>query len=85
MGPRVARPRSRARSFPIGVYCQVEHVASGPPSALRGAPGHGVPDGAPVARGGMSFRYTFPAPAGVVSGKSSCKCVLVLCVRPASS
>ena len=34
-GPRVARPRSHAGSFPIGVYCQVEHVASGPPSAMR--------------------------------------------------
>ena len=25
---------------------------------IPGAPGRGVPDGAPVARGGMSFRYT---------------------------
>lgn len=35
LGPRVARPRSHAGSFPIGVYCQMEHVASGPPSAMR--------------------------------------------------
>ena len=34
-GPRVARPRSHAGSFPLGVYCQVEHVANGPPSAMR--------------------------------------------------
>ena len=34
-GPWVARPRSHVGSFPIGVYCQVEYTANGPPSALR--------------------------------------------------
>ena len=64
MGPRVARPRSRARSFPIGVYCQVEHVASGPPSAHPGRAGaRGARWRAGSAWGYVFSLYLRPRPA----------------------
>ena len=61
-GLPVGRPFTEPDARAAGHWLRDKNAPQPDPRQVPGAPGRGVADGAPIARGGMSFRYTHPRP-----------------------
>ena len=57
-GLPVGRRFTEADARAAGHWLRDKNAPQPDARMVPGAPGRGVPDGAPIARGGMSFRYT---------------------------
>ena len=58
LGLPAGRPFTEPDARAAGHWLRDKNAPQPDPRQVPGAPGRGVPDGAPIARGGMSFRYT---------------------------